>query len=465
MRIHVHSKTAYFLVSLSFTLSSGCSESPPTTADTAGKSAQASSLNHVTPAAETADSVPETTTDPHAWPQFRGPAGLAVCQAKHVPAAWSDEKNVIWKLPLVGAGTSSPVVFGDRIFVTLHTGYGTGQGESGAMSNLKRFVICVSRSDGKILWRKEVKTLLPETEYGNRMLGHGYASSTPAVDARRVYCFFGKSGVVALDHDGNEIWTASVGTGTHDWGSAASPVLVKNLVIINAFPESGCLIALDRKTGQEMWRKKGLKETWSTPLIVTLADGHQELVLANIDRILGFDPATGGLLWACEGTGWYSVASMVANKDIVYCMTGKGVEQTVAVRAGGHGDVTDTHVVWRARKGSNVSSPVYYDGHLYFAHESQGIAYCLDAANGEVLYETRLPRIGMIYASPIIADGKIYYVSREKGTVVLAAKPEYELLEHNKLANDHSVFNASPVISHSQLLLRSNQYLYCIGTK
>ena len=186
-------------------------------------------------------------------------------------------------------------------------------------------------------------------------------------------------------------------------------------------------------------------------------------MLAIFDRILGIAPASGEILWECEGMGWYSVASMVANNDVVYCMTGKGVEQTLAVRAGGKGDVTATHILWRARKGSNVSSPVYYDGHIYVAHESQGIAYCMDAENGEIRYETRLPRVGDIYASPIIADGKIYYVSRDNGTVVLAAKPQYEVLAHNKFQNDRSVFNASPALSHSQLLLRSNQYLYCIG--
>lgn len=399
------------------------------------------------------------------WAQFRGPNGLGVGESTGLPTTWSDEENIVWKTELAGAGTSSPVIHADRIYLTAHTGYGVSPGSPGEMSELKRLVTCVNRRTGAVLWQKDVEAVLPETEYGGRMQWHGYASSTPAADTDGVYCFFGKSGVVAFDHDGNQLWQTSVGTRSHGWGSASSPVLFDDLVIVNAFVECGSLVALNKSTGEEVWRAGGLKESWNTPLLVNLPDGKQELLVAIFGRILAFDPRTGRELWSCKGMDWYIVGSMVADRGIVFCLAGKGVEATMAVRAGGRGDVTDTHVLWRAAKGSNVSSPVYHDGHLYFAHESQGIAYCLDAASGAVRYERRLPRVGEIYASPVAADGKLYYVSRQQGTVVLAARPEFELLAHNRMNNDPSVFNASPCVSNGQLFLRSDRCLYCIGTK
>jgi outer membrane protein assembly factor BamB len=399
------------------------------------------------------------------WPQFRGPHGLALGKSSGLPSEWNAERNVLWKTELPGAGTSSPVVFGDRIYLTAHTGYGVSPDDPGNMADLKRLLLCLNRDDGKLRWQEEVAAVLPETEYGGRMHWHGFASSTPAVDADGVYCFFGKSGVVAFDHDGNRLWQTSVGTKTHGWGSAASPVLADELVVVNAYVESGDLVALDKRTGQVRWRAGGLKESWNTPLLVELPNGRKELVVAGWGKILGFDPTTGRELWSCRSMDWYIVGSMVAHEGVVYCLAGKGVEATMAVRAGGRGDVTGTHVLWRAGKGSNVSSPVFHAGHLYFAHESQGIAYCLEAATGEVRYEHRLPRVGEIYASPIVADGKLFYVSRQRGTVVLPARPEFSVQAHNQLEGDDSVFNASPAVSGRHLLLRSDRFLYCIGAE
>ncbi|HUG93178.1 MAG TPA: PQQ-binding-like beta-propeller repeat protein [Planctomycetaceae bacterium] len=399
------------------------------------------------------------------WPRFRGPQGLGIGTGAGLPVTWSEDENIVWKTPLPGAGTSSPVVYGERVYLTAHTGYGISPESPGAMADLKRLVLCVNRGDGEILWTRDVEPVLPETEYGGRMHWHGYASSTPAVDDAGVYCLLGTSGVVAFDHEGNRLWRTSVGTRTHEWGSASSPVLAGGLVIVNAFVESGSLVALDKRTGDEVWRAEGLKESWTTPLLVHLPDGRQELVVAIWAEVLGFDPATGEQLWSCKGLDWYIVGSMVCHGDVAFCLAGKGVEATLAVRAGGRGDVSDTHVLWRARKGSNVSSPVFHDGYLYFAHESQGIAYCVDAQTGAVAYERRLPRVGEIYASPVVADGKLYYVSRLGGTLVLAARPEFELLGHNRMADDRSAFNASPAVSRGQILLRSGRFLYCVATQ
>ncbi len=399
------------------------------------------------------------------WSQFRGPRGLAMAPAVKIPTEWSEDQNLAWKTPLPGAGSSSPVVYGDRIYLTAYTGYGVTPRNPGNMDDLKRALICLRLDTGEILWQREVAAVLPETPIDGRIQTHGYASSTPVVDDLGIYCFYGASGVVAFDHDGNQLWQTSVGNTVHGWGSAASPVLVNDLVVVNAYVECGCLVALDKQTGQEKWRARGLKESWNTPLLVDLPGGKQELAVANSGRILGFDPATGEELWSCKSMDWYIVGSMVAHEGVIYCLAGKGVEATLAVRGGGRGDVTATHVAWRANKGSNVSSPVYHNGHLYFAHESQGIAYCLDAGSGAVKYEQRLPRVGEIYASPIVADGKLIYISRGGDMVVLDAQPEYRLLAHNRFASDRSLFNASPAVADGKLLIRSDRHLYCIQSR
>lgn len=395
------------------------------------------------------------------WPQFRGPGGLGISRASALPTRWSDTENVVWKTEIPGAGTSSPVIFKNRVFLTYQTGYAVGRGDPGDLDDLKRHVLCMDAGSGNILWQWQAKTVLPEVD--TRRF-RSYASSTPAVDAERVYCFFGKSGVVALDHAGKPLWQTSVGDGTHGWGSASSPVLYGNLVIVNACIECGQLVALDRKTGKEVWRAGELKESWNTPLLVPLPDGKTELVVAMSGKILGFDPATGKSLWSCSGHRWYIVPSLVAHEGVVYCLSGKGVEATKAVRAGGRGDISDTHVLWTIRKGSNVSSPLYHQGHLYFVHEVKGIAYCLNAATGDVVYEETLPRAGGVYASPVLGDGKIYYLSRWGGTIVLAAGPEYKLLAQNGLEGQKDV-NASPGICRNRLFLRMNGHLYCIGQK
>ncbi len=397
------------------------------------------------------------------WPQFRGPNASGIADAENLPVTWSDGENIIWQTDLPGAGTSSPVVFNGRIYVTAHTGYGMDPTSPGNMDDLTRLVICIDEATGDILWTQSVESSLPETEFGGRILSHGYASSTPAVDADGVYCFFGKTGVFAFDHDGNQRWQASVGTNHHGWGSASSPVLYDDLVIVNAFVECGSLVALDRQTGARVWKAGELKESWNTPLIVRRPNGNDELAVGIAGKVLGFDPRSGDELWSCEGPHWYIVGSMIAHEGVVYCIAGKGDEATVAVRTGGRGEVTGSHRLWRAEKGSNVSSPVYHDGYLYFAHESQSIAYCLNAETGEVVYEERIPRLGMIYASPVLADGKIYYVSRQGGTAVVAAQPVFELLAHNVIESDRSVFNASPAVGNGRIYLRSDRRLYCVG--
>ncbi len=403
------------------------------------------------------------------WPQFRGPDGAGVATAKNLPTTWDSQKNIVWKQTLPGPGTSSPIVWGDRIYLTSYSGYAESIDDPGDMEKLVRHVVCLDRKTGKILWAKTFKAKMPESKYrpGNDSK-HGYASSTPVTDGEHLYVFFGKSGVYCLDMDGKVVWHADVGSGIHNWGSGTSPVLYKNLVIVNASVESKSLVALNKETGAEVWHVSGIKNCWTSPCLVDLGD-TQELVMNLPSRsshhLTGYDPNTGKKLWYCEGIpDSYTCPTPVTHDGIVYVIGGRR-NTAIAVRAGGRGDVTKTRMLWKTNKGSNVASPVYVDGYLYWFHEMRGTAYCLDAKTGKVVYEKRLtPRPGLIYASVTAADGKLYGVSREKGTYVVAAQPEFKQLAVNKFQDDSSRANASIVVVDNQILLRTDKAIYCIGT-
>jgi outer membrane protein assembly factor BamB len=384
---------------------------------------------------------------------------------KDLPVKWSSHDNLVWKTRLPGPGTSSPVVLGNRIFLTCYTGYAVVAGKPGNVADLRRHLLCIARDSGKVLWTKEFEPLLPEHQYRGEGSYHGYASSTPVTDGERLYVFFGKSGMYCFDLDGKPLWHVSVGQRINaSWGSAASPVLYKNLLLVNASIESEAVVALDKKTGKEVWRTPDIKRAWDTPVLVPLPGGEVELVISIENRLLGLDPDTGKKLWHANGIHRYICPSVVAHEGIVYAIGGG--HTSLAVRAGGRGDVTKTHELWRQGKGSNVSSPIHHDGHLYWASDSGGVVYCQEAATGKIVYQQSLkPSSGLIYASALLADGKIYYVSQHNGTYVVAAKPSFALLAHNVFADDNSRTNGSLAVCNGQLLLRSDQYLYCIGKR
>jgi len=394
------------------------------------------------------------------WPAFRGPGGMGISTARDLPTTWSDTENIAWKVPLPGAGASSPIVFGDRIYLTCYTGFFVPGEEGGSQADLKRHLLALKRTDGSTIWDKLVAAKLPEED---RIRDHGFAANTPAADADGVYVFFGKSGVFAFDHDGNQKWQADVGSKTHGWGTSASPVIYGDLLFINASVESDSLIALDRRTGREKWRAGGIRESWNTPVVVTAKSGRKELIVATQGKVLAFEPETGESLWSCKtDIGWYMVPSVVADDGIVYVLGGRSGVAALAVRAGGNGDVTESHRLWTSIKGSNVSSPVYLNGHLYWMHEQRGIAYCAKADTGTIVYEQRLEGAGQVYSSALLANGNLYYLTREGRTFVLAAKPQFKQLAANDL-RDRSTFNASPAVDGNRLLIRSDKFLYCIG--
>ena len=328
-----------------------------------------------------------------------------------------------------------------------------------------RHVVCLDRKTGAIRWKKEVKPELPESAYkrGNDSW-HGYASSTPASDGEHLYVFFGKSGVFCFDLKGNQVWQHSVGTQTTGWGSASSPLLYKDLVIVNGGVESGALYGLDKKTGKEMWKTSGTGRAWSSPILVEVPNGKAEIVLnlpGGPGKIVAYDPTNGKELWHCQGIpDGYVCPSVISHDGVVYAIGGRK-NTSVAVKAGGKGDVKP---LWTTGAGSNVTSPVYHDGHLYWLHESKGMAYCVDATSGKQVYGERVTGAGRTYASATLANGKVFYVTQDKGTFVVAAKPKFELIANNKL-EDTSRTNASPVVDNGRLLIRTDQHLYCIGTK
>lgn len=389
------------------------------------------------------------------WPRFHGPDGTGTSDAK-LADTWSDTENIIWKTPLPGMGASSPVVVGKKIFLTC---------SKGGADDVERHVMCIDADKGSVIWDKTVESELPEQ--GKIREDHGYASSTPVANSTHLFVFFGKSGVFCFDHAGKQIWNKKVGSELNGWGSAASPVLYKKLVLVNASIESKSLVALDQATGNEMWSAPGVNDSWHAPVLAPRADGSAEVITAMTNEVKSFDANTGKQLWRCKsGIQWYMCPEPVYKDGVVYCVGGRSGTGGLAIRTGGSGDVTKTNVLWSLSKGTNVPSPILHKGHVYYAHENLGVVNCIDAKSGEVVYAERLdPNPGQIYASPILANGKLYYLGRGGQMVVVSAEPEFKVLSNAKLENGRGVFNASPAVIGDRMLIRSNKFLYCIGSK
>ncbi len=395
------------------------------------------------------------------WPRFRGPDGMGRSTAKDLPTTWSDTENVLWKTPLCGPGASSPVIWGERLYVTCYSGYGLDKDAPGDVADLRRQLLCIDRQTGEVIWTVEESSNACESELGGFIGLHGYSSSTPVTDGQAIYTFYGCSGVFAYDMDGTRLWRTSVGERTDPFGSGTSPILFEDLVIVNASVESSSLVALNRKTGEEVWRAEDVVRAWNTPIIVRTAEGQQELALAIRLKLKGFDPQTGEELWTTDAVRDYVCPSLVAHEDVVYGIGGRR-GMALAVRTGGRGDVTETHVLWKENVGSNVPSPVYHEGHLSWL-DHKGIAYVLNAETGEEVTRRRESDAGRTYASLTYGDGKFYVVSRENGTFVYEAEPSLPLVAHNQFSADDSIFNGSPALLNGRIYLRSDKFLYCIG--
>jgi outer membrane protein assembly factor BamB len=302
-------------------------------------------------------------------------------------------------------------------------------------------------------------------------------------DGEHVYVYYGKTGALAFDLDGNQLWQQRVGTesGARGWGSASSPILYKNLLIVTASAESEALVGLEKSSGKEVWRQeaRGLNSVWGTPILVQVDEQRTDLVIAVPGEIWGLNPTTGKLRWYCQARGGNSFCSSAVAEDglVVAVESGPGGGGGVAVRAGGSGDVTESHVVWSGNQAGRIGSPILHDGRLVTV--ARGVVNCFDASNGEEIYQGRLqaaPRSdanrddtprgrgrGQDYASPVLADGKIYFTARSGETFVLEAGKAFKQLAANRVTSDHEDFSATPAICAGELFIRSSKALYCVA--
>ena len=431
------------------------------------------------------------------WDRFRGPNGSGVSlDASPTPTTWSPGEHIRWKIDLPGPGSSSPIIVGDKLFITCWSGYGTAESGSAGMSELKRHLLCIDRDSGKAIWDKSVPAVLPEDNYQGMFAEHGYASHTPTSDGERVYAFFGKTGVVAFDMQGNEVWRKEVGDGLDDrrWGSSSSPVLYKDKLFVMASAESRSLIALDTKTGSEKWKQPadGFRSTWGTPILVKVDEQRTDLVIGVPYELWGFDTETGELRWFYPNLETDSFcSSVVADELAIYAVEGRS-GGSIAIKIGGKDDVSKTNVLWSGRDRGRIATPVLYQDRLYFF--SGGIANCVDAKTGKQVYQARLVKNlgtasppdggndpngergenrrrgggggpgGQDYASPIVAGGMIYYQGRTGDVYVVEPGDELKQIAINRVSADtEEDFSATPAVAGGKLFIRSSKRLYCIG--
>jgi outer membrane protein assembly factor BamB len=409
------------------------------------------------------------------WAQWRGPLGTGVAPRGDPPLVWSEEKSVRWKTEIPGKGHSTPIVWGDRIFLT--TAVPTGeQGEPasphapGAHDNLssvsrQRFVVlAVERRDGSILWQREVRSERPPE--GGHVTG-SWASASPVTDGEHLYAHFGSGGLYALDLDGKLIWEKDFGDmrTKHGHGEGSSPALYGDTLIVNWDHQGeSSVVAIDKHTGRDRWRVARHELTsWSTPLIVE-HEGRPQAIVSATNRVRGYDLADGDVLWECGGLSGNVVASPVAADGLVYVANSYDTRAMLAIRlASAKGDVTGTNAVaWTLdRHTPYVPSPLLYDDTLCFLKHYQGFLSCLEARTGEFLFgPERLQGIRNVYASPVGAAERIYIVDRNGATAVVRRGAPFELLAVNQLDDS---FSASPAVVGDELLLRGERYLYSLA--
>lgn len=420
------------------------------------------------------------------WLRFRGPNGSGIAENADPPVEWSPTSNLKWKTELPGAGVSCPIVVGERIFLTCYSGYGLDRRDPGNQQDLKRHLVCLDRATGDINWTKTIDAVLPEDPYaGAGVPEHGYASHTPVSDGERVYAFFGKSGAFAFDLDGNQLWKTPLGTESdaRRWGSSSSPILTGDIVVVSAGPESRSIVGLDKATGEEKWRAEaeGLGMVWGTP-ILSEVDGRTDIVLGAPYEIWGLNPDNGKLRWYAEVMATESFSSSVVQSgDLFVAIEGRG-GGSVAVRAGGKGDVTEANRLWLGRDNNRFATPIAHEGLVYFVNS--GIANCMEAATGEAIYRERLPAAAPSggdsdrggfggrgrggrssdYASPVMANDRIYYQKRNGDLHVYKVGRDFEHLAVNRVTDNAEDFSATPAIADNELFIRSSKAIYCVAS-
>lgn len=394
------------------------------------------------------------------WNRFRGPNGTGKASVDcELPSSWSESENVQWKIP-VHRGSSSPVFCGEKVILTGYSGYAQGGSAAGDRDDLMLHVMAYNFETGQELWDVKFPASENEQEASKRIADHGYASPTPCSDGEMVFATFGPSGIFALNDKGQLLWKRDIGDGTAGFGAASSPITYENLVIINASIESKRILAFEKRTGNLVWELDGIERAWTTPSIASTEQGD-ELVIHFKNEVRGVNPLTGDVLWYCEGIPDYVVPVPVVENDVIYFSGGRQ-NRTLAIRAGGRGNVTESHLLWQVNRGANVTTPLYHEGYLYWAHD-KAFSQAMDATSGELAYQERFRNRARVYGSVVYGDGKLFMTLRDGNVLVLEAAPKFNQLSVNKLGTEGEDFNATPAIRDSSLLIRSTRFLYRVG--
>jgi outer membrane protein assembly factor BamB len=420
------------------------------------------------------------------WPQWRGPNGNGVSGETGLPVSWNDEENVAWTARLAGLSVSTPVIFGDRVFVTSQSGKGVlregnhptlmrgeetpserslGEGTGASEGDVSFLVEAFDRGNGRRLWEHRLPAESPSGELPPVHRKHNLASPSPVTDGERVYAWFGTGQLVALDLGGTLLWQKHVAREYAPfeipWGHSSSPTLYGDLLILLCDHEpASYLLALDKRTGEERWktdRGKGLR-SYSTPTVVSGPAGD-ELVVNSSEKLEGYDPKTGKPLWFLVEPNQFPIPVPSFAEGVIYTSRGYRSGPYMAIRPGARGDLKGSeHLLWHVPTGAPyVSSVVHYQGVIYMASDA-GVVQAIDAATGERLFQGRTG--GVFSAAPVAGDGKIYFVSETGEGIVVAAKREFEVLATNPMA---ARFLASPAISGGQIFLRSDDRLIAVG--
>lgn len=386
------------------------------------------------------------------WPRWRGPEGTGHTTETGTPVKW-DAKDIVWKVPLKGKGQSSPIIWGERIFLT--TALDGGK---------ERIVFCVNRQDGKLLWERTAWKGEPEKSH----VMNGWATPTCCTDGERVVAFFGKGGLHCYSVEGKPLWSRNdLGNFDGIWGTAACPILVGDLVIQNCDTQGeSSLVAFNKTDGKTVWKTKRASTErggWSTPVLAKL-DGRQELVLNGELAVIGYDPTNGKQLWSCKSFAKRGEPTPTVGDGLAYVINGQPGD-IYAVKLGGSGDVTKSHMAWHTPRkfGRDQPSPILV-GNFLMTMSIDGRAACYDAKTGKELWLERLE--GKFTSSPIAANGRAYFQSEAGETYVLEPGPKMKLVAKNTLGSPaDELFRASLTPSEGQLFARSDRTLYCIGPR
>jgi len=415
------------------------------------------------------------------WPGWRGANGQGVASGVKIPLEWSETKNVVWKTELPGRGHSSPIVWGDHIFVTTAIEGDVVPGvvpmkhvqpdgsefrHPDAVGDDRKHafkVLALDAGSGRVLWERTAWEGVPSD---SRHKKASFASPTAVTDGERVYAYFGTEGLYAYDFAGHLGWKFDPGVvGSMSVGLGTSPVLYQDLVILLCDEENGdrsFIVGLDRRSGKQVWRTaRKVEVSWATPVLVT-AGGRDELVTSGNQAIIAYDPATGRELWRMKGLDSNAITTPLIGDGVVVVSSGYPNKITVAVRPGGSGDVTNTpHVLWRYDKGSAyVPSPVLYDGLVYLMTD-KGLLTALDAKTGAVKYEGGRPPVAASFmASALAVDGRLLLMSQDGDTFVVKAGPEFAVERTNPLGEP---IGASAAVAGGRLYIRGERHLFAIG--